>query len=447
MCQVLLRAIRGAEASKEDAFRAWRIFDQGLWFPEELQKLKHSVSLNYSGVQLHLLNKEITMTGRVRAAPRPLLHKNSRLSFLWVTHCHEQELKHIGGHRTLAARCRETAWVWQGSGLFRRIARACVLCRRVSPRPRPQAMAPLPPPRFTSQQLTAFAQTSLDYAGPWYTIQGRGKARAPRYLLLFCCMASRACALEMTYGESTDDTLMALQCFASRYRLPELIYSDNAAPLVAAGEFLNHLKESKAGLPINSAWVNVKWTFSTPRASHTNGITESLVKSSKEAIKRTLHSAELRDGLLKCVFAYVEDILNHRPIMQLNNDPKDPDTLTPAKLLGRTQGALAPGPDLPHQLLAKWKQTNQMAAIFWEQFQAEIVPEMEKAQKWWGVVQPPKPGDAVVVLKLDPKEGQDWPVGVVQQVHPGRDGLVRSATVLVRGSLYERNLRHLMPLV
>ena len=266
-------------------------------------------------------------------------------------------------------------------------------------------------------------------------------------MLLFCCMSSRACALEMTYGESTDDTLMALQCFASRYRMPDVIYSDNAGPLVAAGEFLNHLRESRADLPVSTAWMNVKWKFSVPRASHTNGVTESLIKSAKHAIKRTLHCAVLRDGLLRCVFAYVEDILNHRPIKQLNNDPRDPDTLTPAKLLGRTQGQVAPGPEVGHKLLQRWEETNRMAADFWQQFQREVVPELEKAQKWWHCAPTPKPGDAVVVLKLDPKEGSHWPVGVVQEVHEGRDGKIRSATVLVRGALYKRSLRHLMPLV
>ena len=444
--RVLLSKIRGTRVPLEDAFKAWRIFDQKLWFTKIIKKLQTKPQIHFSGVLLTVVEGELVMTGRIRAAPRPLLHKDSRLSLLWVKHCHEEELRHIGGHKTLAAQCRETIWIWQGSGLFRRITNGCIRCRRTFPHPRPQAMAPLPPQRFQSQPLTVFAHTSLDYAGPWHTVQGRGKVRSPRFLLLFCCMASRACALEMTYGETTDDTLMALQCFASRYRLPELIYSDNAAPLVAAGEFMNNLRENRSDLPLNRAWNNVKWRFSTPRASHTNGITESLIKSSKHAIRRTLHSAVLRDGMLRCVFAYVEDMLNQRPIAQLNNDPRDPDTLTPAKLMGRTQGPVAPDTDTRFRLANKWRETNMLAQEFWRQFQREIVPEMEKAQKWWNVVPAPQPGDAVVVLKLDPHQGGDWPVGVVQEVHVGRDGLVRSATVLVRGTLYQRSLKHLMPL-
>ena len=447
VCKVLLRAITGNPPTQQDAFKAWRIYDQRKWFTKELSKLKHSASLSYSGVLLSIVDGELAMTGRVRAAPRPLLHRDSRLAFLWVTFCHEHELRHIGGHKTLAAKCRETIWIWKASALFRKVTNQCVRCRRIFPHPRPQAMAPLPPERVASQQLTVFSHTSLDYAGPWYTVQGRGKTRAPRFLLLFCCMSSRACALEMTYGETTDDTLMAMQCFASRYRLPELIYSDNAAPLVAAGQFLNQLRENRVDLPLNAAWMNVKWTFATPRASHTNGVTESLIKSCKYAIKRTLHSAVIKDGLLRCVFAYVEEMLNHRPIQQLNNDPRDPDTLTPAKLMGRTQGSVLPGAGTGHRLMQRWDEANRMANQFWEQFQKHIVPEMEKAQKWWNTVPAPKPGDAVVVLKLDPHQGQDWPVGVVQEIHRGRDGLIRSATVLVKGSIYKRSLKHLMPLV
>ena len=88
-----------------------------------------------------------------------------------------------------------------------------------------------------------------------------------------------------------------------------------------------------------------------------------------------------------------------------------------------------------------------MAKRFWNQFKLEIIPELEKAAKWWAVVPAPAVGDAVVVLELDPLQGSDWPVGRVIHLHEGRDGLVRAVTVEVGGVAYKRNLRHVMPLV
>ena len=401
----------------------------------------------WQGVKIFMLNNLIVMTGRADQSPRPLMHPESKMAKLWVLHMHEQELQHCGGHRTLASACRQSVWLWQGSSLFRRISRNCIRCRRVLPRPRPQQMAPLPPARYALQPMSVFTEISLDYAGPWFTKQGRGKIRQPRYLLLICCMASRACALEFTYSETTDSTFMALQRFASRYRLPKSIYSDNAPALVAAANILNSWSGEQGNLPIHPGWTDIHWTFSHPRAPHSNGVTESLIKSAKHSIKKVLLEEVATDDILRTVFAYVEDILNQRPIALVNNDPHDLETLTPALLLGRTKGNIAPGPDSSSKLLQNWKLANTMARKFWSQFQLEIIPELEKAAKWWAVVPAPAVGDAVVVLQLEPQHGSDWPVGKVLEVHEGRDGLVRSVSVEVGGAVYRRNLRHVMPLV
>ena len=260
-------------------------------------------------------------------------------------------------------------------------------------------------------------------------------------------MSSRACCLEMTNGETTNDTLMALQRFGSRYRLPSHIYSDNAAAFVALQEFLSHWTGEQGNRPVNPCWLNVKWSFSHARAPHTNGVTESLIKSAKRAINHVLHKQTVTDDVLRTVFMYAEDILNCRPIKVVNHHPADPTTLTPAMLLGRAQGPLCEAPSGGGRLLEKWRETNRMAKLFWLQFQREVIPELEKANKWWHTVPGPKEGDAFVVLELEPKEGTDWPIGVVQRVYTDKEGLVRKVLVKVRGKTYERNLRHVMPLV
>ena len=62
-----------------------------------------------------------------------------------------------------------------------------------------KVMAPLPLCRLQSS-LRAFTRTAVDFAGPFMTIQRRGKQRCKRYLCLFTCLASRAIHLETTYG-------------------------------------------------------------------------------------------------------------------------------------------------------------------------------------------------------------------------------------------------------
>ena len=42
------------------------------------------------------------------------------------------------------------------------------------------------------------------FAGPFVTVQGRGKQREKQYLCLFTCFASRAVHLEIAFGLDVD---------------------------------------------------------------------------------------------------------------------------------------------------------------------------------------------------------------------------------------------------
>ena len=55
----------------------------------------------------------------------------------------------------------------------------------------------------------------------------------------------------------------------------------------------------------------------------------------------------------------------------------------------------------------------------------------------------PQVGDVVLV-----SEGlkDQWPLARVMSLHPGRDGVVRMATILLRGRLTRRLTRRLFPL-
>ena len=51
-----------------------------------------------------------------------------------------------------------------------------------------------------------FTNISVDFAGPFFVKQERGKVKLKRYmyLFLFACMNTRAVHLEMAYGLDTD---------------------------------------------------------------------------------------------------------------------------------------------------------------------------------------------------------------------------------------------------
>ena len=52
----------------------------------------------------------------------------------------------------------------------------------------------------------------------------------------------------------------------------------------------------------------------------------------------------------------------------------------------------------------------------------------------------------VVLVKAEEKNRNRWPVGVVRQLYPGRDGVVREVLVDTAKSQLERPIQHLYPL-
>jgi len=81
-----------------------------------------------------------------------------------------------------------------------------------------------------------FAQTAVDFGGPFVTVQGKRTRRQKRYL--FTCLASRAVQLEMAYALDTDSFLNAFYRMVNRRGLPKEILSDNVGNFVGANKEL-----------------------------------------------------------------------------------------------------------------------------------------------------------------------------------------------------------------
>ena len=109
----------------------------------------------------------------------------------------------------------------------------CNMCERRKAKAASQIMAPLPTQRL-KLPLRAFARVSVDYGGPFITVQGIGKRRLKRYLCLFTCLLSRAVHLEMSYAADTNSFLNALVRMISCRGQPVEILSDNGSNIVGA---------------------------------------------------------------------------------------------------------------------------------------------------------------------------------------------------------------------
>ena len=172
-------------------------------------------------------------------------------------------------------------------------------------------MAP-PPDIRLRVTMRAFAQTVVDFAGPFVTIQGRGKQTAKRYPSLLTCLATRAVHLEIAYSMETDSFLNSFYRMASRRGLPDEVISDNGRNFIGADkeskELVKQLDVRK--LQVSTANLAVKWHFNPPYAPHFGGIHETMIKAAKRAVYAILSNADITDEELLSAFVGAEGLIN-----------------------------------------------------------------------------------------------------------------------------------------
>ena len=240
-----------------------------------------------------LLDKDglLRLDGRLRLAEdlsydtrHPvILPKNHPVTRLVIVDAHEK-LGHGTGTEHLLTELRSQFWIVKGRLMVRTVVENCPECRRkFLAKPVGQKMAPLPASRLTLP-LRAFERIGTDFAGPFFTKQGRGKSRMKRYLCLFTCLATRAVHLEMAYSLDTDSFINAFIRMTARRGTPSYVISDNGTNFVGAEkemrEKINELDKEKI-VKKTTQHHKIEWKFNPPSAPHFGGVFESMIKSAK----------------------------------------------------------------------------------------------------------------------------------------------------------------------
>ena len=120
----------------------------------------------------------------------------------------------------------------------------------------------------------------------------------------------------------------------------------------------------------------IVWKFQPPASPHWGRVHESLVKSVKRALYRTLDP--LKEGTkrgnptdlqLAMLFAEVERFVNSRPLTYVSNDPEDIEALTPYHFwLHRRSPVITLGDYSRPNCRDRFKQTQHLANVVWQQW-------------------------------------------------------------------------------
>lgn len=154
------------------------------------------------------------------------------------------------------------------------------------------------------------------------------------------------------------------------------------------------------------------------------------------------------EEVLRTDLVEIECILNSKPLGYVSSDVSDPESVSPNSLLmGRPDSSLPQVIYPESELLTRkrWRHSQVLADQFWARFVRQYLPTLQTRQKW----QKEKENltNGTVVMIVDPQAPRAlWLVGTVKAVHPGSEGRVRAAEVLVKDRTYLRPVARLISL-
>jgi hypothetical protein len=249
--------------------------------------------------------------------------------------------------------------------------------------------------------------------------------------------------LELVSHLSELGMLRAFQRFCSRRGIPDVVWSDHGTNFVALAKTLSSVHKS-----------SLKWHFVVERGPWWGGLWERLVRSVKSLLKRTLGRSLLNWDQLETVVTTIEGVLNKRPISYMWDSQHQNDCHLPVVpqdfLLFRSPATQETEPfdqdTLSGILEEKAKFTRELERKWQEEYLLSVLGSFGR-KYGKGVIRNPIVGE-LVLMQLEGKQRQLWPLARVMQLHPGADGVVRAATVqLGQGhGTFTRPVKKLFPL-
>ena len=374
-----------------------------------------------------------------------LLPYKDHITDLIIAHYHESNFH--TGPSLVTSLVRQKFWILNIRNKVRHQIRKCNWCFRRKPTVRYPLMGDLPAERV--KEASAFEFTGIDYAGPFSITFKRtrgNRALTKCYICVFVCFATKAIHLELCSDLSTDVFIGALKRFLARRGTCRILFSDQGTNFIGAknqlGELYDFLEspEYKDQFNFELTQQRIEFRLNPPGAPHMGGLWESTVKRVKTHLQKVLGEQHLTYEEFSTVLAQVECLLNSRPLYQDTSDPSDPRPITPAHFLVGKPLLQLPDEEVPNVNLNRLTRPKLLSALvqqFWTRWHKEYLHTLQERKKWVKDQPAVKTGD-VVILQEPNTPPLSWPLGIIEEVFPGADGVVRVVNVRTTKGTYRR---------
>jgi hypothetical protein len=151
---------------------------------------------------------------------------------------------------------------------------------------------------------------------------------------------------------------------------------------------------------------------------------------------------------LTTLLTQTETCLNSRPLCALSDDPNDHATLTPGHFLIGAPIMSLRDPDLAElslNRLSRRQLIQRMRQHWWSRWSKDYLHTLQQRRKW-ASARPNLQPSALVILKEEGHPPMQWKVCVIEEVFPGKDNIVRVASVRCSSTTLKRAVHKLVPL-
>lgn len=138
--------------------------------------------------------------------------------------------------------------------------------------------------------------------------------------------------------------------------------------------------------------------------------------------------------------------MNSRPLCKPASG--ELDILTPAHFLVGHPLTIVPEADLEEinpARLSRWQLVQQMMQGFWSRWHKEYLATLHQRSKWKSKTPDLKIGD-LVLIREDNLPPTKWCRGLITEIHPGRDNLIRVVSVKTATGTLKRPIAKICPL-
>ena len=365
----------------------------------------------------------------------PAIEKDSPLAYAIINdiHWNHEVVKHRGVETVWRYVLME-AYVFEGRDLVKTIKKCCERCRYLYLKAIEVAMGPMPEYNFTI--APAFYVTQMDLAGPFKAYcQHNRRSTIKIWLLVCCCTTTSAIKIKVMEDYSSQAFVYAFIRFSSDAGYPRTLLIDEGSQLIKGCQTMKlDFHDIKQQVQRD---VKAEFEMCPVGGHNVNGKVERKIREVKESLERNMNNERMSIIQWETMSSKIANSINDLPLALRGqvSDLEALDLITPNRLLlGRNNNRCPDGDmiitDDPDKILVEHSKIFQ---AWFENWLVSCVPNMIEQPKWYKTMYHIKVGDIVLFTKNDCLT-PTYQYGMVSEVRPGSDGVVRKVVVKYRNA-------------